>query len=163
MSTPTTPNSPDPSAETEPTPVEAADVTHTDPTRELALDAPEVSPTEPVQDTVTEAADESPLSRFDEPASEPVSESATVWSEPQAAAPAAAPEPTAPEPKRPSGPYLPAILLGVVCLIVAVVAIAQELGRLTIDWGNVGPLGIVAAGAVLVVLGLVGLMTSRKS
>jgi hypothetical protein len=46
---------------------------------------------------------------------------------------------------------------------VAVIAIAQEVGSLTVDWGNVGPLGIVAAGAVLVVLGLVGLLSSRKS
>jgi len=63
---------------------------------------------------------------------------------------------------RPSGPHLPAILLGLACLVIAGLAMAQELGHLQIDWGNVGPLGIVAAGAVLVVLGLVGLLTSRR-
>jgi hypothetical protein len=63
---------------------------------------------------------------------------------------------------RPRGPHLPAILLGLACLVIAGLAMAQELGHLRIDWGNVGPLGIVAAGAVLVVLGLVGLMTSRR-
>jgi hypothetical protein len=63
---------------------------------------------------------------------------------------------------RPSGPHLPAILLGLACLVIAGLAMAQELGHLQIDWGNVGPLGIVAAGAVLVVLGLVGLLTARR-
>jgi hypothetical protein len=63
---------------------------------------------------------------------------------------------------RPRGPHLPAILLGLACLVIAGLAMAQELGHLQIDWGNVGPLGIVAAGAVLVVLGLVGLLTSRR-
>jgi hypothetical protein len=63
---------------------------------------------------------------------------------------------------RPRGPHLPAILLGLACLVIAGLAMAQELGRLQVDWGNVGPLGIVAAGAVLVVLGLVGLLTSRR-
>ena len=64
--------------------------------------------------------------------------------------------------RRPSGPHLPAILLGLACLAIAGLALAQELGQLQVDWGNVGPLGIVAAGAVLVVLGLVGLLTSRR-
>ena len=65
-------------------------------------------------------------------------------------------------PPRPTGPHLPAILLGLACLVVAGLAIAQELGHLQVDWGDVGPLGIVAAGALLVVLGLVGLLTSRR-
>ena len=41
--------------------------------------------------------------------------------------------------------------------------LAQELGSLSVDWGDVGPLGIVAAGAVLVLFGLVGLLTSRRN
>jgi uncharacterized membrane protein (DUF373 family) len=58
---------------------------------------------------------------------------------------------------------VPAILLGIACVVIAVIAIAQEVGSLKVDWGNVGPLGIVAAGGILVVLGLVGLMSSRRS
>jgi hypothetical protein len=67
-----------------------------------------------------------------------------------------------PVPPRPTGPHLPAILLGLVCLVVAGVVLAQELGNLTINWGDVGPLGFVAVGAVLVVLGIVGLAGSNR-
>ena len=63
---------------------------------------------------------------------------------------------------RPSGPHAPAILLGLVCLAVAGIVLAQELGNLTVDWGDVGPLGFVAVGAVLVVLGAVGLLGSNR-
>ena len=69
----------------------------------------------------------------------------------------------APLPERPSGPHAPAIVLGLVCLAVAGIILAQELGDLTVDWGNVGPLGIVLTGAVLVLFGLVGLLTSRRN
>ena len=64
--------------------------------------------------------------------------------------------------QRPSGPHLPAILLGLACLLIAGIALGQELGDLSIDWGDVGPLGIVAAGVVLVVFGLVSLTVSRR-
>lgn len=73
-----------------------------------------------------------------------------------------APPAEAAAPGRPSGPHLPAILLGLACLVIAGLAMAQELGHLQVDWGDVGPLGIVAAGGLLVVLGLVGLLTSRR-
>ena len=81
------------------------------------------------------------------------------------AEPPAHDSPAAPatRPARPTGPHAPAIVLGLVCLVVAGLVLAQELGTLSVDWGNVGPLGIVAAGAVLVVLGLVGLLSSRRS
>ena len=67
-----------------------------------------------------------------------------------------------PIPDRPSGPHAPAIVLGLVCLAVAAIVLAQEVGSLSVDWGNVGPLGIVAAGAVLVLFGLAGLLSSRR-
>ncbi|WP_457252691.1 hypothetical protein [Pedococcus sp. P5_B7] len=66
-------------------------------------------------------------------------------------------------PERPSGPHAPAIVLGLVCLAVAGIILAQELGQLTVDWGNVGPLGIILTGAVLVLFGLAGLLTSRRT
>ena len=64
---------------------------------------------------------------------------------------------------RPSGPHAPAIVLGIVCLAIAILVIAQEVGSLKVDWGDVGPLGIVAAGAMLVLFGLLGLLTSRRN
>lgn len=69
---------------------------------------------------------------------------------------------SAPTLPRPTGPHAPAIVLGLGCLVIAGLVLAQELGTLSVDWGNVGPLGIVAAGLVLVVLGLVGLLGSRR-
>ena len=66
------------------------------------------------------------------------------------------------EPETVRGPYLATGRIGIVCLAGAGLVIAQEIGGLSIDWGNVGPLGIVAAGAVLVVLGLLGLLSSRR-
>jgi hypothetical protein len=66
-------------------------------------------------------------------------------------------------PPRPSGPHAPAIVLGLVCLAVAGIILAQELGDLTPDWGDIGPFGIIVTGAVLVLFGLVGLLTSRRT
>jgi hypothetical protein len=67
-----------------------------------------------------------------------------------------------PAPSAPRGPHVPAILLGVVCVAVAALVLAQELGDLTVDWGDIGPLGIALTGGVLVVFGLLGLATSRR-
>jgi hypothetical protein len=69
---------------------------------------------------------------------------------------------SAPVPERPSGPHLPPVLLGLVCLAVAGLVLWQELGEVSVDWGNVGPLGIVAVGGLLVVLGLFGLVGTRR-
>jgi hypothetical protein len=66
-------------------------------------------------------------------------------------------------PERPSGPHAPAIVLGLVCMVVAGIILAQELGSLTVDWGDIGPVGIVLTGAVLVLFGLVGLLSSRRN
>jgi hypothetical protein len=65
-------------------------------------------------------------------------------------------------PPAPRGPHGPAILLGIVCLAVAGLVLAQELGELTLDWGDIGPLGIALTGGVLVLFGLLGLATSRR-
>ncbi|MEO6413697.1 MAG: hypothetical protein ABIO48_14010 [Pedococcus sp.] len=111
-----------------------------DPTRAVDVDQPQ--PAEPVMD-----------------------EAVTDQSADQAAADRPAGDTEAwppPIPDRPSGPHAPAIVLGLVCLAVAVIVMAQEVGRLSVDWGDVGPVGIIATGAVLVLFGLVGLLTSRR-
>ena len=93
---------------------------------------------------------------------QPATTAAARTTEPAAATQASSWPPAAPTPPRPSGPHLPAVLLGLVCLAVAGVVLAQELGNLTIDWGDVGPLGFVAVGALLVVLGIIGLAGSNR-
>jgi hypothetical protein len=60
------------------------------------------------------------------------------------------------------GPYVAPVILGLVCLVIAAAAFAQELANWTINWGDVGPLGIVVAGVVLVLLGGLGLLSSRR-
>jgi hypothetical protein len=99
-----------------------------------------------------DTADATRAFAFDSPHTDPVGEG-TVADD--AAWPPAVPE-------RPSGPHAPAIVLGLVCLAVAVIVLAQELGSLSVDWGDIGPLGIVVAGALLVLFGLAGLLSSRR-
>ncbi len=114
-----------------------------DPTRAIDVDQQEsTEPAEPVMDEVV--SDHSAVRAAAEP---PVGDTA-AW--------------PPPIPDRPSGPHAPAIVLGLVCLAVAVIVLAQEVGSLSVDWGDVGPVGIIATGAVLVLFGLVGLLTSRR-
>lgn len=120
--------------------------THEQPTEEQASAHTRVFGTQAPDAPVTTEADAAPSPGRAQPA--PVS-----W----------APEPaTEPPPRRPSGPHLPPVLLGIVCLAIAGLAIWQEVTDVQVDWGNVGPLGIVAIGALLVLLGLVGLLGSRR-
>ena len=115
-----------------------------DPTR--AIDVEEEQPAEPVMDdAVTDQSTDRSTDHAD--ADRPVGDTAP-W--------------PPPIPDRPSGPHAPAIVLGLVCLAVAVIVMAQEVGSLSVDWGDVGPVGIIATGAVLVLFGLVGLLTSRR-
>jgi hypothetical protein len=76
------------------------------------------------------------------------------------------PAATAPAPRaqasRPTGAHWPAIVLGLVCVAIAALALGQELGAFTVDWGHLGPLGIVLVGGVLVVVGLLGLLGRRR-
>jgi hypothetical protein len=60
------------------------------------------------------------------------------------------------------GPYVSTAVVGLLCLAVAGLVLAQELGGFTLDWGEIGPLGLVVAGGLLVVLGGIGLLASRR-
>jgi hypothetical protein len=59
---------------------------------------------------------------------------------------------------RPKGPNAAAVVLGLVAMLLAGLIIANETVGLQVDWSRLGPGGIVGIGALLVVLGAVGLV-----
>jgi hypothetical protein len=65
------------------------------------------------------------------------------------------PQESAAEPPR--GPAIAPILLGVLVLATAAFALADQALDLSVDWGQVGPVGILLGGGVLVLLGLLGM------
>ena len=152
---------------TTPTPGSAGDpqqhesASSTDPTREIEVDRPtEEQPSAHTRVFGTEEAgahQHAAPKAWDSPAA-PQQHAHTGQHEQHQQA---LPEPPAPL-ERPSGPHLPPVLLGIVCLAIAGLAIWQEVTDVQVDWGNVGPLGIVAIGALLVLLGVVGLLGSRR-
>ena len=133
-------------------PTQVEQPVQTDPTQTGQTDTTptDTTPTDRTQAETTEQLDRTDAIRafaFDEP-QQATGPDTTTW-------PPAVPE-------RPSGPHAPAIVLGLVCLAVAAIVLAQELGNLSVDWGNIGPIGIVGAGALLVLFGLAGLFSSRR-
>ena len=95
------------------------------------------------------------------PAAAPAGGAATLTAAPAPAlASASAPAP-APAPERVRGPNAAAALLGLACVVVAVLAIARETSGFTVDWGSFGPGAVIAAGALLLLLGLVGLVRRK--
>jgi hypothetical protein len=61
-------------------------------------------------------------------------------------------------PARPKGPNGGAVVLGLLALVFAALVIAAETMSLQVDWLALGPGAIVGVGALLVVLGVVGLV-----
>ncbi|HET7475125.1 MAG TPA: hypothetical protein VFJ97_03770 [Dermatophilaceae bacterium] len=59
--------------------------------------------------------------------------------------------------QRLTGPNPGAIVLGLAALVLSGLAIAREVTGFEVDWGSFGPGAIIAAGALLLVLGVVGL------
>ena len=59
---------------------------------------------------------------------------------------------------RPRGPNGSAIVVGLVALVIAALIIASETTRLRVDWLALGPAAIVGIGALLVVVGAIGLV-----
>lgn len=120
---------------------------------------------------------------FDETAREPGSASAdTTTALPVAPAPAAATASgptavgtTAPATSAPAtatapadGPWLDgpapfAIVLGLLGLLTAGAVLLTELTDVTFPWADLGPWTVVAAGLVVVIVGVIGLRSSRRS
>ena len=63
---------------------------------------------------------------------------------------------------RPKGPNAAAVVLGLVAMLLAGLIIANETVGLQVDWSRLGPGGIVGIGALLVVLGAVGLVRRHE-
>jgi hypothetical protein len=68
------------------------------------------------------------------------------------------PTDSGPTPARPKGPNAAAIVVGLVAMVLAGLIIAKETMGLRVDWSRIGPGAIVGIGALLVVLGAVGLV-----
>ena len=76
---------------------------------------------------------------------------------------AASPSPVAATtPERPKGPNAGAILLGLLALAVAVLAILRQTTDLSINWSAVGPGAVIAAGVLLLAVGVVGMARRER-
>ena len=62
------------------------------------------------------------------------------------------------KPARPRGPNAAPVVLGLVALALAALIILNETTDLRVDWSRLGPGAIVGIGALLVVLGAIGLV-----
>jgi len=62
------------------------------------------------------------------------------------------------KPARPHGPNAAPVVLGLVALVLAALIILNETTDLRVDWSRLGPGAIVGIGALLVVLGAIGLV-----
>jgi hypothetical protein len=60
------------------------------------------------------------------------------------------------------GPNAGAMVLGLLCVLVAGLSIAREAGGLRVDWGAFGPGAIVGAGVLVLVLGVLGLFRRER-
>lgn len=93
---------------------------------------------------------------LDEPASAPAPAPASPSAPSYAAQ---APQTAVPEYK--SGPAPTTSVLGLLGLLTAIAVILSQATDLDIPWGVVGPVAVVGAGVLLVVLGLAGLRGQR--
>ena len=119
-----------------------------DPTRPLEVDAPP-SPT-PDQDAVP-------------------GPTGTTWATPPQDTPRDVPGPvpagsvaTAPVTRASRGPNTGAIVLGVLCLVLAGLAIAQETSGFQVDWTVFGPGAVVGVGVLVLLLGVLGLARRQR-
>ena len=67
-----------------------------------------------------------------------------------------------PEPQWLTGPAPFALVLGLLGLLVAGSVLLNELTDITLPWGDLGPWSVVAAGLVVLLVGAIGLRSSRS-
>ena len=82
-----------------------------------------------------------------------------------ASTPPSAPEPAPTDPPEPqwlTGPAPFALVLGLLGLLVAGTVLLTELTDWTLPWGDLGPWSVVAAGLVVLLVGAIGLRSSRS-
>ncbi|QIM21603.1 hypothetical protein G7075_11480 [Phycicoccus sp. HDW14] len=91
---------------------------------------------------------------------------ATTTAVPTATTPAAPTATTAPAaptgPRYRSGPAPFALLLGILGLLTAGAVLVTELTDVSVPWSDLGPWTIVGGGALVLLVGLVGLRSSRS-
>jgi hypothetical protein len=88
---------------------------------------------------------------------------ATMTATAPAPAPAIPTPTAAPEPQYLSGPAPFALVLGLLGLLVGGSVLLNELTDVTLPWGDLGPWTVVAAGLVVLIVGAIGLRSSRAS
>lgn len=93
---------------------------------------------------------------------------ATTTAVPTAATPATPTAPAAADPAVPTGPRYRsgpapfALLLGILGLLTAGAVLLTELTDVSVPWNDLGPWTIVGGGALVLLVGLVGLRSSRS-
>jgi hypothetical protein len=105
------------------------------------------------------------------PETAPVPSGATTWVTPPQDTPRDVPAPgpaapagtvgTAPV-TRTRGPHAAAMVLGLLCLLVAGLVIAREVNGFQVDWTVFGPGAIVGIGVLVLVLGILGLARRER-
>ena len=81
---------------------------------------------------------------------------------PAPAAPSIPAPATPAEPQWLTGPAPFALVLGLLGLLVAGSVLLNELTDITLPWGDLGPWSVVAAGLVVLLVGAIGLRSSRS-
>jgi hypothetical protein len=159
MTTPTTPPTPD-----APNTPEPSDLTPTTGARPDDSLADEMFP----DDVVTDDGRTTALPTTDTPAATswattPTATGATMTETAPAPAAPSIPAPAGPpEPQWLSGPAPFALVLGLLGLLVAGSVLLNELTDITLPWGDLGPWSVVAAGLVVLIVGAIGLRSSRS-
>jgi hypothetical protein len=130
-----------------------------DPTRPLEVDAPPNPAPDP---DVVPAAAGTTWSTPPQDTPQDVPAPAEPATTPVGSAAPAGSVATAPVTRASRGPNTGAIVLGVLCLVLAGLAIARETSGFRVDWTVFGPGAIVGIGVLVLLLGVLGLARRQR-